>query len=124
MTQITLPKEAHQDLFLPQLLSEMDGFLPNEGVVVLGATNRAEDLDKALLRPGRFDTQVVVPIPDMKGRKEILTLYLVSSGFSMMIVSVIIGSSCTILHRPVVKSRNEMTVGHFMGKTHHLELLG
>ena len=61
-----------------QLLSEMDGFMPNEGVVVLGATNRAEDLDRALLRPGRFDTQVVVPIPDMKGRKEILTLYLVS----------------------------------------------
>ena len=52
--------------------------MPNEGVVVLGATNRAEDLDRALLRPGRFDTQVVVPIPDMKGRKEILTLYLVS----------------------------------------------
>lgn len=59
-----------------QLLAEMDGFLPNEGVVVLGATNRAEDLDKALLRPGRFDTQVVVPTPDMKGRKEILILYL------------------------------------------------
>jgi ATP-dependent 26S proteasome regulatory subunit len=39
--------------------SEMDGFLSNEGVVVLGATNRAEDLDKALLRPGRFDTQVI-----------------------------------------------------------------
>ena len=56
----------------------MDGFLANEGVVVLGATNRSEDLDKALLRPGRFDTQVVVPIPDMKGRREILVLYLVS----------------------------------------------
>ena len=51
--------------------------MPNEGVVVLGATNRAEDLDKALLRPGRFDTQVVVPTPDMKGRREILILYLV-----------------------------------------------
>jgi ATP-dependent Zn protease len=45
-------------VLLLQLLSEMDGFLPNEGVVVLGATNRAEDLDRALLRPGRFDTQV------------------------------------------------------------------
>ena len=55
----------------------MDGFVANEGVVVLGATNRSEDLDKALLRPGRFDTQVVVPIPDMKGRREILVLYLV-----------------------------------------------
>ena len=59
-----------------QLLSEMDGFLSNEGVIVLGATNRADDLDRALLRPGRFDTQVEVPAPDMKGRREILTLYL------------------------------------------------
>jgi len=59
-----------------QLLSEMDGFMSNEGVIVLGATNRSEDLDKALLRPGRFDTQVTVPKPDIKGRREILTLYL------------------------------------------------
>ena len=54
----------------------MDGFVSNEGVIVLGATNRSNDLDKALLRPGRFDTQVEVPAPDMKGRSEILTLYL------------------------------------------------
>lgn len=59
-----------------QLLSEMDGFMPNDGVIVLGATNRAADLDKALLRPGRFDTQVKVPFPDLIGRKEILMLYL------------------------------------------------
>lgn len=59
-----------------QLLSEMDGFVANEGVIVLGATNRADDLDRALLRPGRFDTQVMVPAPDMKGRQEILRLYL------------------------------------------------
>jgi len=59
-----------------QLLSEMDGFVSNEGVIVLGATNRSEDLDKALLRPGRFDTQVEVPNPDVKGRREILGLYL------------------------------------------------
>ncbi|XP_040565111.1 ATP-dependent zinc metalloprotease YME1L [Lepeophtheirus salmonis] len=59
-----------------QLLSEMDGFLPNDGVIVLGATNRSTDLDKALLRPGRFDSQVTVEKPDMKGRKEILELYL------------------------------------------------
>jgi len=58
-----------------QLLSEMDGFVSTEGVIVLGATNRSEDLDKALLRPGRFDTQVVVPKPDIKGRKDILDLY-------------------------------------------------
>ena len=59
-----------------QLLSEMDGFVSNEGVIVMGATNRAEELDKALLRPGRFDTRVTVPKPDMKGRRDILELYL------------------------------------------------
>lgn len=59
-----------------QLLSEMDGFHQNEGVIVLGATNRRDDLDKALLRPGRFDVEVVVPTPDYTGRKEILDLYL------------------------------------------------
>jgi len=59
-----------------QLLSEMDGFASNEGVIVLGATNRVDQLDKALLRPGRFDTKVEVPPPDKKGRKEILHLYL------------------------------------------------
>uniref|UniRef100_A0A8D9A4E9 ATP-dependent zinc metalloprotease YME1 homolog n=1 Tax=Cacopsylla melanoneura TaxID=428564 RepID=A0A8D9A4E9_9HEMI len=59
-----------------QLLSEMDGFHQNEGVVVLGATNRRDDLDKALLRPGRFDIEVNVPPPDYTGRKEILDLYL------------------------------------------------
>jgi len=59
-----------------QLLSEMDGFTSSEGVIVLGATNRADDLDKALLRPGRFDSQVTVGRPDVKGRTEILELYL------------------------------------------------
>ncbi|GLH05416.1 26S proteasome regulatory subunit 8 [Gryllus bimaculatus] len=59
-----------------QLLSEMDGFHQNEGVIVLGATNRRDDLDKALLRPGRFDVEVNVPTPDYTGRKEILDLYL------------------------------------------------
>lgn len=59
-----------------QLLSEMDGFRQNEGVIVLGATNRREDLDKALLRPGRFDVEVQVPPPDLLGRKEILQYYL------------------------------------------------
>lgn len=59
-----------------QLLSEMDGFHQNDGVIVLGATNRRDDLDKALLRPGRFDVEVNVPTPDLTGRKEILTLYL------------------------------------------------
>lgn len=59
-----------------QLLSEMDGFHQNEGVIVLGATNRRDDLDKALLRPGRFDVEVQVPVPDFTGRKEILDHYL------------------------------------------------
>lgn len=59
-----------------QLLNEMDGFSQNEGVIVIGATNRADDLDKALLRPGRFDVQVTVPVPDYKGRRELLMFYL------------------------------------------------
>ncbi|XP_049764179.1 ATP-dependent zinc metalloprotease YME1L-like [Schistocerca cancellata] len=59
-----------------QLLSEMDGFDQNEGVIVLGATNRRDCLDKALIRPGRFDVEVTVPVPDYVGRKDILGLYL------------------------------------------------
>ncbi|KAA0203959.1 hypothetical protein HAZT_HAZT003896 [Hyalella azteca] len=59
-----------------QLLAEMDGFHKNEGVIVLGATNRRDDLDKALLRPGRFDVEVQVPIPDLAGRREIFQYYL------------------------------------------------
>lgn len=59
-----------------QLLAEMDGFEGNGGVIVIGATNRREDLDKALLRPGRFDVQVEVSYPDLKDRTEIFELYL------------------------------------------------
>ncbi|KAJ8679405.1 hypothetical protein QAD02_015192 [Eretmocerus hayati] len=59
-----------------QLLSEMDGFHQNEGVIVLGATNRRQDLDLALLRPGRFDSEITVHKPDFSGRKEILKLFL------------------------------------------------
>lgn len=59
-----------------QLLSEMDGFQQNEGIIVLGATNRRDNLDKALLRPGRFDVEVRVYPPDLKGRKDILEHYL------------------------------------------------
>lgn len=59
-----------------QLLSEMDGFTANEGVIVLGATNRRDNLDSALTRPGRFDVEVNVLPPDFKGRKEIFRLYL------------------------------------------------
>ncbi|MBE6989980.1 MAG: ATP-dependent zinc metalloprotease FtsH [Ruminococcaceae bacterium] len=60
---------------LNQLLVEMDGFATNEGVVVLAATNRVDILDPALLRPGRFDRQVYVGLPDIKGREEILKIH-------------------------------------------------
>ena len=60
---------------LNQLLVEMDGFAANEGVVVLAATNRVDILDPALLRPGRFDRQVYVGLPDIKGREEILKVH-------------------------------------------------
>ena len=60
---------------LNQLLVEMDGFSSNEGVVVLAATNRVDILDPALLRPGRFDRQVYVGLPDIKGREEILRIH-------------------------------------------------
>ena len=60
---------------LNQLLVEMDGFAENEGVIVLAATNRPDILDKALLRPGRFDRQIVVPAPDVKAREEILEVH-------------------------------------------------
>ncbi|KAI6233753.1 ATP-dependent zinc metalloprotease YME1-like protein [Aphelenchoides fujianensis] len=59
-----------------RLLSEMDGFNQNQGIIVIGATNRLEDLDKALLRPGRFDVRVTVTKPDLDGRKDIFRLYL------------------------------------------------
>ncbi|MEE1029611.1 MAG: ATP-dependent zinc metalloprotease FtsH [Alphaproteobacteria bacterium] len=60
---------------LNQLLIEMDGFANDTGIIVIGATNRADMLDNALLRPGRFDRQVYIELPDMAGRREILDLY-------------------------------------------------
>ena len=60
---------------LNQLLVEMDGFTPNAGVIVMAATNRSDILDPALLRPGRFDRQVLVNYPDVKGREEILKVH-------------------------------------------------
>jgi len=61
---------------LNQLLVEMDGFEANEGVIILAATNRPDVLDPALLRPGRFDRQIVVPLPDIKGREKILKVHM------------------------------------------------
>jgi cell division protease FtsH len=61
---------------LNQLLVEMDGFTGNEGVIVIAATNRADVLDKALLRPGRFDRQVTVGLPDVRGREQILNVHI------------------------------------------------
>ena len=60
---------------LNQLLTEMDGFGANEGIIIIAATNRADVLDPALLRPGRFDRQVIVNLPDIKGREEILAVH-------------------------------------------------
>ncbi|MBR3324568.1 MAG: ATP-dependent zinc metalloprotease FtsH [Clostridia bacterium] len=60
---------------LNQMLVEMDGFTANEGVIVMAATNRPDVLDKALLRPGRFDRQIVVPAPDVKAREQILEVH-------------------------------------------------
>jgi cell division protease FtsH len=63
------------DQTLNQLLVEMDGFDPTTGIVVIASTNRVEVLDSALLRPGRFDRQIVVPLPDLRGRREILEVH-------------------------------------------------
>jgi len=60
---------------LNQMLVEMDGFMPNSGVMVMASTNRPDVLDSALLRPGRFDRQIVVPLPDLVGREKILEVH-------------------------------------------------
>lgn len=70
---------------LNQLLVEMDGFADNEGVIIVAATNRPDVLDPALLRPGRFDRQVVVPVPDLVGRKKILEIYAKKTKMAPMI---------------------------------------
>jgi cell division protease FtsH len=72
---VRLGGNEEQEQTLNQILTEMDGFDPHEGVIVLAATNRADVLDAALLRPGRFDRRVTVPFPDRRGRYEILIIH-------------------------------------------------
>lgn len=69
------PGNDERDQTINQLLTAMDGFTENSGIIVLGATNRAELLDEALLRPGRFDRKVFVDLPDVKGRNAILKIH-------------------------------------------------
>ncbi|XP_067418505.1 ATP-dependent zinc metalloprotease YME1L1 isoform X2 [Emydura macquarii macquarii] len=74
--RVESPMHPYSRQTINQLLAEMDGFKPNEGVIIIGATNFPEALDNALIRPGRFDMQVTVPMPDVRGRTEILKWYL------------------------------------------------
>jgi ATP-dependent metalloprotease len=70
-----LKDQSALKMTLNELLVQLDGFDENDGIIVIGATNFMESLDKALLRPGRFDKHVTVPLPDVGGRKEILEMY-------------------------------------------------
>src|SRR5690348_13180279 len=73
--QVAIGGSSEQEQTLNQILTEMDGFSSREGIIVLAATNQPEVLDKALLRPGRFDRRVVVNLPDRKGREAILEVH-------------------------------------------------
>src|SRR3546814_19453408 len=73
--QAAIGGSSEQEQTLNQILTEMDGFSSREGVIVLAATNQPDVLDKALLRPGRFDRRVVVPLPDQNGRQAILKVH-------------------------------------------------
>lgn len=74
--------QGEQEQTLNQILTEMDGFAPNAGVVVLAATNRPELLDQALVRPGRFDRRIVLTLPGIEGRKDILKIHMRGKPFA------------------------------------------
>jgi len=111
-----------KDSTLQQLLTELDGFNSTQGVVVIAATNTPDTLDSALVRPGRFDKQVYVPLPDVAGRKQIFDLYLKkvshdgidsevlarsTPGFSGADISQLINASAI---KSVVKNRSNITM--------------
>ena len=73
--QVAIGGSSEQEQTLNQILTEMDGFSSREGIIVLAATNQPDVLDKALLRPGRFDRRVVVNLPDKTGREAILKVH-------------------------------------------------
>lgn len=74
-TRANNASDKEMNTILTVLLNQMDGFKQNEGIIVIGATNRAEDIDKALLRPGRFDRKFTIPNPDRETRKALFKLY-------------------------------------------------
>ena len=111
---------------LNQLLVEMDGFEGNEGIIVIAATNRPDVLDPALLRPGRFDRQVVVPLPDLRGREQILKVHMKkvpvsdnvdptkiargTPGFSGADLANLVNEAALFAAR---ENQKEVTMGHF-----------
>jgi len=88
---------------LNQLLVEMDGFESNEGVILVSATNRPDVLDPALLRPGRFDRQVVVPLPDVKGREKILAVHARKTPLAGDVDFAVIARGLPVFQAPILK---------------------